>query len=83
MKKCIALTVLLAFGCAAVRMPAGSVEDQVVPASGIVAEPQVELWLESGGPVTQQETDEAREQARIALQQALDTRAIAPSPMGA
>jgi hypothetical protein len=82
-KKCIALTVLFAFGCATVRMPAGSVEDQVVPASGIVAEPQVELWLESGGPVTQQETDEAREQARIALQQALDTRAIAPSPMGA
>jgi hypothetical protein len=79
----MALTVLLAFGCATVRMPAGSVEDQVVPASGIVAEPQVELWLESGGPVTQRETDEAREQARIALQQALDTRAIAPSPMGA
>jgi hypothetical protein len=50
---------------------------------GIVAEPQVELWLESGEPLSAAETSLAREQAREALQQALDSRAIAPSPLGA
>src|SRR5205085_3018963 len=83
MRKGIALTALLAFGCATVRMPAGSVGDEVGPVRGIVAEPQVELWLESGDPVTAQEASEAREQARAALQQALETQAIAPTPMGA
>jgi hypothetical protein len=75
--------VLFAFGCATVRMPSGSVGDELGPVRGIVAEPQVELWLESGEPVTAQEASEAREQARAALQQALETRVIAPSAMGA
>lgn len=83
MRQGIALAVLLAFGCATVRVPAGSIEEGAVPLQGAVAEPQIELWLESGEQLSEARVAAARGQAREALEEALRSRAIVPSPLGA
>jgi hypothetical protein len=79
----IALITLFAFGCTTVRVPASSLGDQVTAPRGAVAQPQVELWLESGGPVGSEELEESRKQVEAALAAALDGREIAPDALGA
>lgn len=71
----VALTTLLAFGCATVRAPV-SVIGPTVPVHGSMAEPQVELWLESAADLTPAESARAAEEAREALRQALQDRKL-------
>ncbi len=72
----VALATIVAFGCATVRVPASTMAE-TVPVHGRFAEPQIELWLESGRPVTAAESAEASGQVRAALESAL-TRVAAP-----
>ena len=65
-----AVLTLLCFGCATVRVPASTIAE-TVPVRGGVAEPQLELWVESGGMVSPAESAEASAQARAALESAL------------
>jgi len=71
-----ALLALLAFGCTTVRVPASAIAP-AIPVHGDAAEPQLELWLESGGQVSPSETARAAAEARAALDQALATRRVA------
>jgi hypothetical protein len=65
----ISLVTLLTFGCATVRAPASRIDGEVaVGPNG--AEPEVELWLESGAPVTEGEKARAVAQVRRALDEA-------------
>lgn len=66
-----ALLTLLSFGCATVRAPASAMDGEVTVGGG--AEPEVELWLESGGPVSEAEKAEAVGQVRRALDRATAT----------
>ncbi len=66
----VAILTLLTFGCATVRVPASTMAE-TVPVRGGVAEPQIELWLESGRPVSPAESAQATAQARAALGSAL------------
>src|SRR5205807_5445034 len=75
MRPFVALLVLFAFGCATVRVPAGSVEN-APPPEGVVAEPQVELWLEGGSPASAGETAVAQREARDALAAALAQKQV-------
>src|SRR4051812_8402944 len=76
-----ALLVLLSFGCATVRVPAGTV-DGAPPEIGAVADPKVELWLEGSEP-SASETLEAQKAARDALAIALARRHPDPAALGA
>lgn len=68
----IALALFVSFGCATVRAPASTIGDEVhVGANG--AQPQVELWLESGEPITEAEKAKAVAQVREALDRATAT----------
>jgi hypothetical protein len=69
----LALLTLVAFGCATVRAPASVVEGDVTVGPG-GPEPQVELWLESGGPISEEERARGVAEARRAL--ALATEAL-------
>jgi hypothetical protein len=71
----IAVLALLTFGCTTVRAPASAIAPTVPVRSG-VAEPQVELWLESAREVSPEESARAAAQARAALQQALADRQV-------
>jgi hypothetical protein len=80
--KRIAIVTLLAFGCATVRVPIaplGEPED----ASGTVAPPLTELWLESSEEVPPELARKADAQARAALASALAGREIAARAAGA
>ncbi len=68
----ISLAVLLTFGCATVRVPASQMEGDVAVGEDR-AEPQVELWLESGTPVSEAEKARATAQVRAALLRASET----------
>jgi len=68
-----ALLTLLCFGCTTVRAPASAMAPTVPVREG-VAEPQLELWLESGRQVSPAESERAAAEARAALQQALADR---------
>jgi hypothetical protein len=72
----LALIVAAAFGCTTLRAPAGSVDAPLSPAAGIVADPQVELWLEHTDVVPQQEAEAAQQQARAILATAMAERPI-------
>jgi hypothetical protein len=72
----LAIAVAAAFGCTTLRAPAGSVDGPPSEAPGILAEPQVELWLESSDAVPQQEADEAQREARAVLAAALADRPL-------
>jgi hypothetical protein len=72
----VAVLTAFAFGCATVRVPASTIPDSS-PVHGSFAEPQVELWLESGRNVSPAESAEASAQAKAALQSAL-SRVSAP-----
>ena len=78
----VALLVLLSFGCATVRVPAGSVEGPP-PDLGEVADPKVELWLEGGSAASLSETAEAQKAARDALAIAIARRRPDVSALGA
>lgn len=68
----VALAVFLAFGCATVRAPASAIGSEV-PVGANGAESQVELWLESGAPVSEEEKARAVAQVRSALDRATAT----------
>jgi hypothetical protein len=78
----VALLVLVSFGCATVRLPAGTVEG-APPEVGAVADPKVELWLEGGSEPSPSETLEAQKAARDALAIALARRHPDPAALGA
>jgi len=78
----VALLTLLAFGCATVRVPVASAGDPAEP-EGAIAPPMLDLWLESSDPVPPAERDRAGQQAREALDQALQGRRVAPHAQGA
>jgi hypothetical protein len=68
----VALAALLFFGCTTVRAPASTMgSDVAVGTNG--ADHPVELWLESGGPISEAEKLEAVAQVRAALDQATAT----------
>lgn len=73
--RAVALLVAFTFGCATVRVPASAI-DPAVPVHDGAAEPQVELWLESGRRVTPEEAAQATAEARAALEQALSSRRV-------
>jgi hypothetical protein len=64
----VALTLFLAFGCTTVRAPASSMGDRP-DGNGH----QVELWLESGAPISEAEKAQAVDQVRSALDRATAT----------
>jgi hypothetical protein len=71
----VALLTVFTFGCATVRVPASTI-DGTVPVRSGVADPQLELWLESGKNVSPKETEQATAEARAALQSAVARVAI-------
>jgi hypothetical protein len=82
MVRTVAILTVLAFGCTTVRvpaLPAGDVED----APGTVAQPSIELWLESPDPVPQAQSDMAADAAREAISRALSEVRISSSALGA
>lgn len=78
----IALFTLFAFGCATVRMPAGS-PSEPADAPGALAPPVVELWLESSEDISPQVAAKADADARAALSSALAANRIAADALGA
>ncbi|WP_242394391.1 hypothetical protein [Anaeromyxobacter oryzisoli] len=79
----VALLAFVAFGCTTVRAPASTLGSELAPVSGAVAEPQLELWVESGGTPTPEELEQARVLARAALGSALAGRELSPNALGA
>lgn len=78
----IALSTLFAFGCATVRMPAGS-PSEPADAPGALAPPVVELWLESSEDIAPEVAAKADAEARAALSSALSSERIAADALGA
>lgn len=78
----IALVTLLSFGCATVRVPVASAGEPAEP-EGAIAPPMLDLWLESADPVPAAQRDQAEQQARAALEQALRGRRVAQHAQGA
>ena len=78
----IALVTILAFGCATVRVPAGAPAEPL-DATGPIAPPVVELWLESSGDVPEEVAAAAEADARAALTSALATQRIDRDALGA
>lgn len=74
-RELVALCALLTFGCTVVRAPASAIAPRIPVRDG-VAEPQLELWLESGGPVGPAESEAAAATARRALYEALAPRRL-------
>ncbi len=74
-RQAVALCALLTFGCAVVRAPASGIAPRIPVRDG-VAEPQLELWLESGGPVSPPEAEAAAAEARAVLLQVLAPRRL-------
>lgn len=74
--KGLALLTLLTFGCTTVRVPASTIAP-TVPIQAGVAEPQLELWIESASDVSPAESARAAADARAALRQALADRQVA------
>jgi hypothetical protein len=73
--RAVAVVALFSLSCTTVRVPASGL-DRSVKVAGDVAEPQVELWLESGKGVSPAEVAQASADARSALAQALATRRL-------
>lgn len=71
--RAVALLAVASLSCTTVRVPA-TVLPSSVRIRGDVAEPQVELWIESGKDVSPAEAARAAAQARAALGQALASR---------
>ncbi len=76
----VALLTAFSFGCTTLRAPVSTVLDPV-PVRGGVADPQLELWLESADPITPEEGTRATAEARAALEQALAGRQVGPDQL--
>jgi len=76
----VALLTALSFGCTTIRQPVSLIQGPVEVRDG-VADPQLELWLESARPVTPEESATATAAAREALAEALRGRRIADGSM--
>jgi hypothetical protein len=63
------------FGCATVRVPVSELGEPAPLARGAIAAPEVELWIESGDPVSPAEAEQALREAHAALGSALAGRA--------
>ena len=74
--RAVALVALASLSCTTVRVPASAIP-AAVPVRGDVAEPQVELWVESGGKVSPAEAERFAADARAALGAALASRRLA------
>jgi hypothetical protein len=73
MNKAVALLAVLTFGCATVRVPVSELGEPAPPPRGVaIAEPQVELWLESGDSPSPAERGDALARSRDALERALE-----------
>lgn len=79
----VALLTALTFACTTVRAPAGAFGDRLESLSGSIADPQVDLWVESGKPVSDADLARAHDEAREALRVALGGREVAPDALGA
>ncbi len=73
--RAVALVALLSLSCTTVRVPASGIPASV-QIRGETAEPQVELWVESGNDVSPAEAAKAAADARAALEQALAGRRL-------
>src|SRR5512138_3181404 len=73
--RAVALVALASLACSTVRVPASGLEPSV-RIHGDVAEPQVELWIESRSRVSPAEAAQATAGARAALAQALSGRQL-------
>ncbi len=71
--RAVALAAIASLSCTTVRVPATGLPS-TVKIHGDAAEPQVELWVESGGNVSPAEAGRAAAEARAALGQALASR---------
>ncbi len=71
--RAVALVAMASLSCATVRVPATGLPS-TVKIRGDAAEPQVELWVESGENVSPEEVGKAAAEARSALGQALASR---------
>src|SRR5437016_4979940 len=65
----IAVLMVLAFGCATVRVPASALSEPS-DAAGVIAPPITELWIESSEDVPRELSVKMDGQARVALEQA-------------
>lgn len=72
-RRVLAALVALTFGCTTVRAPASALGADVPVREGR-AEPQVELWVESGEAIAPEEAATAAREARAALEEALAGR---------
>lgn len=77
-----AVLTVFAFACTTVRVPAAR-PDELADAPGTIAQPSLELWLESSDQVTQAESDAAARAAREALSQAVSQVRVSPNALGA
>jgi hypothetical protein len=78
--RALALTTLLAFGCATARPPERAVFAPEPPAARIaLAEPELELWMEGTHAVDPAESARTLEQSRNALSEALAGRGLEAS----
>lgn len=78
----LAVLTALAFACTTVRVPAAR-PDEIADAPGTVAQPSLELWLESSDEVTQRESDAAAQAAHEALSQAVSQVRVSRDALGA
>jgi hypothetical protein len=72
----VALLTVFAFGCTTIRVPVSSLGGELGAIRGAIAEPQLELWIESADPVPPAEAAKAEGAARAALAQALEGRGV-------
>ncbi|HET8539951.1 MAG TPA: hypothetical protein VFL83_08785 [Anaeromyxobacter sp.] len=73
--RAVAALTLASLSCTTVRVPASGIAPSVA-IRGDAAEPQVELWIESGAQVSPAEAARAAADARAALAQALASRRL-------
>ena len=71
----LAAIAALTLGCATVRVPVSELGEPAPLARGAIAAPEVELWIESGDPVSPAESEQAFREAHAALESALAGRA--------
>jgi len=76
------VSLALAAGCATVHTPVASFEEPIPVASPSI-EPHLELWVESGGPISKKQQAEAAQDARAALADVVSAHDIAPHAQGA
>jgi hypothetical protein len=76
------VSLALAAGCATVHTPVASFEE-TIPVASQAIEPHLELWIESGAPISKQQQAEAARDARQALADVIAAHDVAPHAQGA